>query len=505
MCSNISVGHTDKISIFTETMERNYLACDLGADSGRLIGGSIHYEKLSLHEIHRFPNGPVRQNESLHWDIDKLFNELVEGLRRAGSSGNNFSSISCDSWGVDYVLYDDSNRIIKPVYHYRDQRCVKGVEIVKAKIPWEEIFKETGIQFMQLNTIYQLATESKERLASARMLLCIGDAFLYYLSNCALTEESLASTTQLYNPITKNWSYKLIDILGLPRNIFTRIVPSGTILGPMKQELIRNCGLNPMEVIASCSHDTGAAVAAVPAEGDDWAYLSSGTWSLMGVELASPVINDASRTLNFTNEIGYGGSVRFLKNIIGLWLIQECRRHWNKSGFSFSFADLENMAKEAPAFVSLINPADPRFIAPDNMPEKIADFCKETSQPVPKSPAATVRCIYESLALLYKRTLLQIEQVIKRPIRKLHIVGGGSKDSLLNQFSANATQVPVYAGPAEATATGNIIIQAIALGHIKSLDEARRLVKNSSVINVYKPSDSALWDKAYERFEKLFK
>jgi rhamnulokinase len=488
-------------------MKKNFLACDLGAESGRIMLGVLENGSLKLEEIYRFPNGAQRVNGSLHWDIDRLFAEVINGLKKAASLKIPISSISTDSWGVDYILYDADNNIMKPVYHYRDSRTLRGVEYAKSKVSWETIFAETGIQFMQLNTIYQLAAEPKERLMKAKRMLLIGDAFNDYLCGVGKAEVSLASTTQLYNPVTKTWSEKLLSALELPKHIFPEIIPSGTKLGKIKDKIATETGIGNIDVIASCSHDTGAAVAAVPGEGDNWAYLSSGTWSLMGVEEKTPVITDKCRELNFTNEIGYGGTVRLLKNIIGLWLIQECRREWARQGKEYDYSTLTEMASKTPEFVSLINPSDPRFIAPDNMPEKIAAFCKETNQPVPQTPGAYVRCCLESLALLYKRTLEMIEELTGKKIKRLHIVGGGSKNALLNQFAANALQIPVYAGPVEATAAGNILVQAITMGDLPSLSAARKVVKNSMEVKIIEPQagEKQKWLDAYERFLKIIK
>lgn len=486
-------------------MGNYYLACDLGAESGRLILGSLENNRLALEEVHRFPNGPVRSGTSLHWDIERLFEELKVGLKKVSARKLPISSISTDSWGVDYILYDDDGRMMKPVFHYRDSRTAEGVKKVKEKVSWEEIFAETGIQFMPLNTIYQLAAEPPERLEQASRMLLIGDAFNEYLCGVGKAEVSLASTTQLYNPITKNWSKKLINALGCPETIFPNIIPSGTKLGKLKKSIANETGIGEIDVIASCSHDTGAAVAAVPGYGKNWAYLSSGTWSLMGVEVSSPVITDKCRELNFTNEIGYGYSVRLLKNIIGLWLQQECRREWARQGKEYSYSALAELAEQSKPFVSLINPADPRFIAPDNMPEKIASFCKETGQPVPETPGAFIRCIHESLALLFKRTLMMIEELTGSKIERLYIVGGGSQNKLHCQFTANALQIPVYAGPVEATAAGNILVQAIALGHLPSLESARDVVRNSMEVRLVEPKDKEIWESAYNRFLTLLK
>jgi rhamnulokinase len=485
-------------------MTTHYLACDLGAESGRLMLGTLSDGTLRLEEIHRFPNTPIQAGGSLHWDIPRLLEELRAGLRQAGARQLPFASISADSWGVDYLLFDRQEQIIAPTFHYRDPRTQKGVENAFAKIDWKSIFAETGIQFMALNTIFQLAAETPERLRQARLILSIGDGFNRFLGGKAVIEQAMASTFQLSNPRTRSWSDSLIGALGLPRAIFPPIVASGTRLGPLAPEIAAEAGLHGVEVVATCSHDTGAAVAAVPASGENWAYLSSGTWSLMGVEWPEPIINERCRELNFTNEIGYGGSVRLLKNIIGLWLVQECRRHWASQGQEYDYAALAQLAAQAPPFVSLINPADPRFLSPGDMPARIAAFCQETGQPVPLNPGAMIRCILESLALLYRRTLLQVEQLIGRRIERLHVVGGGSQNELLNQFTANALQIPVLAGPVEATAAGNVLIQAIALGHLPSLPAAREVVRNSMGMRRIQPQPTASWLAAYDRLSKWF-
>jgi rhamnulokinase len=479
-----------------------YLACDLGAESGRLILGTLAEGKLTLEELHRFSNTPIRSGTSLHWNLDKLWEELWLGLKKAAARPGPISSISTDSWGVDYLLLAPDGSIMSPTYHYRDPRTKQGVENAFAKADWNTIFAETGIQFMVLNTLFQLAAEDSKRLAKARCILGIGDGFNYLLSGRAVIEESMASTFQLYNPQARAWSDSLIQQLGFPRRLFPEIVPSGTVLGPLSTELGKETGLSGMQVVASCSHDTGAAVAAVPASPGQWAYLSSGTWSLMGVQAERPVLTETCRELNFTNEIGFGGSVRLLKNIIGLWLVQECRRDWAQTGQEFDYAGLTRLASEAPPFGSLINPADPRFLNPDGMVSRIAEFCRQTDQLVPATPGATIRCILESLALLYRRTLLQIEQLIGSRIERLHIVGGGSKNELLNQFTANALQIPVIAGPAEATAAGNILVQAIALKHLSSLDAARQIIAQSADLRSIQPQAGDRWLEAYERFSR---
>lgn len=486
-------------------MTRHYLACDLGAESGRLISGTLENGKLSLQEIHRFANTPTRVDGSLHWNIPNLILELKEGLRKAAATGLPFESISTDSWGVDYILFNAAGELQEPIFHYRDPRTKRGVEIAYTRTTWPEIFSESGIQFMPINTLFQLAAEDPARLQSAQFLLGVGDALNYFLTGgTPKIEVSMASTFQLYNPRARQWSDKLINALNLPRTLFPEIVPSATPLGTLRPELSSEIGIPQLQVIATCSHDTGAAVAGVPASAEEqgnWAYLSSGTWSLMGLELTEPIINDAARELNFTNEIGYGNSVRFLKNISGLWLLQECKRQWSREGRDFDYATLTRLAQDALPFFSLINPASDEFLAPENMVSQFVQFCRRTGQPVPKTEGAFVRCALESLALLYRRTLHQIEQLTSQKIEVLHIVGGGSNNDLLNQFTANATGIPVLAGPAEATAAGNIMLQALALGHVPSLSAAREILRNSSPIRRFEPADTETWNRAFTRFE----
>ena len=484
-------------------MPTHYLACDLGAESGRLMLGSLADGRLALEELHRFPNRVTRADDSLHWDIPQLFDELKAGLKKAAALKLPIASISNDSWGVDYVLLDARGEVMPPAFHYRDPRTALGVERARAKVPWPEVFAETGIQFMPLNTLFQLAAEDPARLRDASKMLMIADAFNFWLGGTARIEESNASTTQLYDPRARQWSGKLLKSLDLPGKLFPQIVPSGTRLGTLTPGLARETGLGEIAVIAGCSHDTAAAVAAVPASGESWAYLSSGTWSLLGVELNAPLLTDACRELNFTNEVGFGGSIRLLKNISGLWLVQECRREWAEAGHDFDYATLTRLATDAPPFVSLINPADQRFLAPSSMTGAMAEFCRETKQPIPTTPGAFVRCALESLALLYRHTLLDLTQLTGRHIKQLHIVGGGSRNSLLNQFAANATQLTVLAGPVEATAAGNVLVQAIALGEVASLSAAREIVAASLPVERIEPRDRAEWGRAFERFEKM--
>lgn len=476
----------------------NYLAIDLGAESGRVILGTLASGRIKLEEVHRVPNGPVMRGNSLHWDLEKLWLGILDGLQKVAARNVPVAGISADSWGVDYVLDGD----ISNVFHYRDARGKRGVERMLALMKWEEIFEETGIQFMPINTLFQLAAETRS-FGGNGLILSVADFFNQQLGGEPVIEESMASTFQIYNPRQKAWSRPLLEHLRIPLRKFGRVVKSGTPLGPISKKFA-NGSLRQTQIVATCSHDTGAAVAAAPAEPDSkWAYLSSGTWSLMGVERSEPIINPLARELNFTNEIGFGSSIRLLKNISGLWLLQECRRIWAKEGRDLDYAELTRLAANEPAFGSIVNPADERFLAPVHMPGAIASYCKETGQPVPQTPAAFTRCIFESLALLYRKTLLQLEQLTGNKIEVLHIVGGGSKNGLLNQFTADACGVDVIAGPVEATALGNILIQAIALGEVADLARARGLVRLNFETTRFKPADSFAWPAAFQRFEAL--
>jgi rhamnulokinase len=485
----------------------SYIACDLGAGSGRVILGSIVDGKLTLDEIHRFTSEPVRMGDSIRWNVIGIFQELKAGLRKVAESGRQVASVSVDSWGVDYALLNARQPLLALPHQYRDPRTDAVYEAtVKEAGTKELIFAETGLQFMSINTLYQLIAELEQNpdlLGVADQFLNIGDYVNFLFSGAAKAEQSLASTTQIYNPRTRGWSKELIKAFGLPERIFPEIVPSGTKLGKLLLEIREETNLPEIDVIASCSHDTGAAVAAVPATGDDWAFLSSGTWSLIGVELPSPLINEKVRACNFTNEGGFGGTTRFLKNITGMWLLQELQREWKREGRELDYDELTRQAAKAEPFRSLINPSDDRFAKPGNMAEKIAAFCRETGQPAPETQGQFARCVYESLALLYRSTLDDVEQLTGRTIRKLHIVGGGSKSTLLNQFAGNATGRTVVAGPVEATAAGNVLIQAIALGHVGSLAAAREIVRASFPVQEFKPEQNAEWQRAAERFAQI--
>ena len=480
-----------------------YLAVDLGAESGRVMLGTLEDGRISLEELTRFSNTPIREGNAMYWNIPALLDGILEGLAKAGALGQAITSVSADAWGVDYVLLDEAGEIMEPVFHYRHPRTAEGEKRVLAKVDWPTLFDESGVQYMLLNTSIQLGSEEPDRMARARTVLTVADAFNYLLSGVGKIEVSMASTTQLYNPRLAKWSERLIGALDFPRSIFPEVAQPATTLGPLKPALAEESGLANVNVVASLSHDTACAVAACPAESDRWAYISSGTWSLMGLELPEPIVTDACRELNFTNEIGYGGSVRLLKNIIGLWLVQECRRAWAAGGNDYSYADLADLAASAEPHRSVLNPSDPRFLAPDNMPQRIAETCRETGQPVPESPGAILRCALESLALLYARTLREAEKLVGWQAEKLHIVGGGSRNTLLNQLTADAANIEVVAGPTEATASGNVLVQAIAAGEVSGLAEARRIVRNSYDTESFKPNPSPELESIRERFDQL--
>jgi rhamnulokinase len=485
---------------------RHYVACDLGAESCRVILGTLKDGELVIEEIHRFPNEPITILGSLRWDLPRIFAELKNGLRKVAARGHHIESVSADSWGADYVYLWGEEPMLTLPYHYRDPRTDTRMEKAFAVVPAEVTYSQTGSQFVQFNTFYQLLDDLEHRheiVELSESFLNIGDYFNYLFSGVRIGEESLASTTQLFDPRQRKWSKQLIEKFGLPARIFPELVPPGTVLAPLLPSVAAEVGLQDTVVVASCSHDTAAAVAAVPAKGEDWCYLSSGTWSLLGIEATAPIINAKSREYNFTNEIGYGGTIRFLKNLVGLWIVQECRRWWAKEGQEYTYDQLTEMAEDAQPLKCLINPAAPRFVKPNDAPQKIVNYCRETDQATPRTPGETIRCVLESLALLYRKTLYEIAAVTGQKARYLHIVGGGSRNRLLNQLTANAAQLTVLAGPSEATAIGNILIQAIALGHLSSLSDLRKVVRHSFPVRTYQPHEESNWQAAYERFQKL--
>jgi rhamnulokinase len=486
----------------------SFLAIDLGAESGRTILGRID-ERLTLDEIHRFPNGPVRVADHIHWDVLRLWTEIQNSLRIAsGSTGGLPVGIGLDTWGVDFGLLDSSDQLIGNPYHYRDARTNGMVEAACQIVPREEIYNQTGIQFMQLNTLFQLFAMRRENdpaLQSARTLLTMPDLLNFWLTGIKANEFSISTTTQCYNPRTKRWAFELLAALDIPQQIFGQIVTPGTVLGQLRASVAEDASCERIPVIAVGCHDTASAVAAVPAEGSDFIYISSGTWSLIGIESHEPIINEHSLNYDLTNEGGVCDTIRFLRNIMGMWLLQECRRQWAKAGKNYSYDDLTNMAAKASALKSFIFVGDDRFLAPGNMAARIREFCSETNQPVPQTDAEIARSILESLALEYRWATEKLREISGKALSVIHIIGGGSRNRLLNQFTADATRCQVIAGPVEATAIGNILLQAISLHHLSSLAEGRALVLRSFDVTSYAPQASSAWDEAYHHYLALRK
>lgn len=485
------------------------LAIDLGASNGRAILGILEDEKLTIQEVHRFSNDPVMVNGNLYWDILRLFHEIKQGILNCVRLGHrDIQSIAVDTWGVDFGLLDSKDNLLGNPYHYRDKRTGGMMEKLQKLISKEELYNITGIEFMWFNTILQLYSMKRENsslLKEAKTLLLTPDLLNYFLSGVKTTEYSIASTTQLLDAYTKCWSDKVIDQLDLPREIFTDIIPSGTIIGELTEELSTELGIQNLRVIAVAGHDTQSAIAAVPTEDEDFAYISCGTWSLMGFESNQPIINEKSMDLSVTNEGGVGGKITVLKNIMGLWLIQECKRYWDNEGQGCTFAELDEKVIHAKPFISFVDPDDVSFIAPGNMPERIREYCRKTGQPVPETKGEVVRCITQSLALKYRLTVEKLEDLLGKKLPVIHMVGGGIKDKLLCRFTAEATGRSVIAGPIEASSIGNILVQAMALGKIKDLKQIRNIVKASFPIVTYTPTEKELWDKAYVVYKEIIK
>jgi rhamnulokinase len=489
------------------TQQAIFLAFDLGAESGRAVLGHLEHDRLSMEIVHRFPNGPVRVLDSLHWDVLRLWSEIKQGLGlTAQAYGERLVSVGLDTWGVDFGLLAADDTLLGNPYHYRDSRTNGAMEVAFRYIPQAEIFQRTGIQFMQLNSLYQLlamAEADAPALFSAESFLTMPDLFNFWLTGRKANEFTIATTTQCYDPRNGRWARGMLDEMGIPNHIFGDIIPPGTVLDTLRPSLTEETGCQQIPVVAPATHDTGSAVAAVPAQSDDYIYLSSGTWSLMGVEVKKPIISAKSLEYNITNEGGVEGTFRLLKNIMGLWLVQECRREWSRTGEEYSYETLTRSAAEAPPFVALVLPGDARFLPPGDMPRRIQRFCRETGQIVPQTTGEIVRCVLESLALEYRRVAECLDELVGRRLSIVHIIGGGSQNWLLNQFAADATGRTVVAGPVEATAIGNVLVQGLALGHISSLAEGRELVRRSFELTTFVPRDTAAWDDAYQRYLAL--
>jgi rhamnulokinase len=477
-----------------------YLAFDLGAESGRAVLARLQSGILTAEEIHRFPNQPIRDGESLRWDVRKLGSEIRDSFAKLNTA--EVTSVGVDTWGVDYALLGADGELLQNPYHYRDRRTEGVMEEVCRRIPREEIYRSTGIQFMPINTLYQLYAECRDNPAivtAAKYFVTIPDLLNYWLSGNIVCEFTNATTTQMVDPIKRTWAADLLEHLDLPVNLPARIVEPGSVVGSLLPDIAPS--LMSTIVIAPACHDTGSAVAAISAR-KGTAFISSGTWSLVGTELDAPVITAESLRLNFTNEGGVGGTTRFLKNVMGLWMLQGCRQSWASQGHAYEYRDLMDVAAKENGFLHLVDPDHESFLRPSDMPTAIGDFCRRTGQPIPSSPAGFVRSVLESLAFKYRLVLDSLEQLTGQRIEQVRVIGGGSKNKLLNQLTANATGRRVLAGPAEATALGNIGMQILATGGASSLEEVRAIIDRSFATEVFEPVDSDGWDRHEERFSQ---
>ncbi len=487
--------------------KRYFLAFDLGASSGRAILGTLKDGKLELTEIHRFINQMQLINGHYFWNIFSLFNELKTGLKKCVKEfGIQPESIGIDTWGVDFVHLNREGLILSLPFAYRDSRTNNSMEDLFRIVPQDEVYAQTGIQFMQFNSLFQLFSMIKEQsslLEITDSILFMPDALNYLFSGVKKSEFSIVSTSQMIVPGTCEWNLELIEKVGIQGKILQEIILPGTVLGNIQDEVAKETGSTRIPVIAVAGHDTASAIASVPSILNNFAYISSGTWSLMGIESKRPIVSEQTHRLNFTNEGGVDGTTRFLKNIMGMWLIQEVQRIWEERGTRYTWPEMVELARESQPFKFLINPDDPMFLNPRDMVQAVRDFCYQTAQGTPQNHGETIRCIYDSLALKYRYTLEQIREVSSQPIEVIHIIGGGANNHFLNQLTADATRLPVVAGPTEATAIGNIMIQAKALGCIGSLQEIRKIVANSFDLVHFTPSGELDWNEAYTRYLEI--
>lgn len=483
-------------------MKNAFFAVDLGATSGRTIICSFSEKGLELEEINRFPNPLIEVGGHFYWDIYTLYQSVIEGLRRAARKGVEITSIGIDTWGVDFVCVGRDGHLLRQPYSYRDPHTTGAPEALFQRIPRSRVYGATGIQVMNFNSLFQLDTlrrNGDSALQAAANILFMPDALSYLLTGEMVTEYTIASTAQLVNAQKRRLEPELLEAVGLTEQHFGRFVFPGQRVGVLTEEVQRLTGLGAVPVIAVAGHDTASAVAAVPALNRNFAYLSSGTWSLMGIETDAPVINKETEELNFTNEGGVEGTIRLLKNICGMWLLERCRAAWGET----SYPELIAEAEAAEPFRSLINPDDPLFANPADMEKAIRTYCADTRQPVPETRGQVVRCIFESLALRYRQVLENLRGLSPRPIETLHVIGGGSRNELLNRFTANAVGIPVVAGPSEATAIGNVMMQAMAAGQASDMAGMRRLVHRSVPLKTYQPQDTGNWDIAYIHFKNI--
>ena len=480
-----------------------FAAADLGAQSGRVAVGRFDGEQLTVTEVHRFPNVPVRAGEVLRWDAPRLYQDVVDGLGAAAREAGRLDSVAVDSWGVDFGLIDRGGRLLENPVHYRDGRRAHAMGGVLELVPPRELYERTGIQLMPINTVFELgamAADDDAALAAAETLLFIPDLVHHWLCGARTSEYTNATTSQCYDARTGSWATDLLERLGVPTRVLPEVVEPGTRLAPLAREVAQEAGLGETHVVAVATHDTGSAVAAIPFRFEGSVFISSGTWSLVGLEVPEPVITDSSFAANLTNEGGVDGTFRLLRNVTGLWLVEECRRAWSEGGSDYSFAQLIALAKTAPPFGSFIEPNEPAFAQPGDMPARVRAFCANTGQPEPTDPGTVVRCILESLALKHAQTIDLLAAVSGAEPREIHVVGGGARNELLCRWTANAAGLPVVAGPEEATVIGNLIVQAISHGEIGSLAEARDVVRSSVSPLSYEPQDEAGWREARDRF-----
>ena len=480
-------------------MSRYYIACALGTDSGKVSLGHLQRDSLVVSEIHRFQNIPIKDGDSLQWDVQRLYDEVIAGLKSVASYDEPVDGISFSSWGADYMLFDSAGSVMAPTYHRAGAE--DAMHKVLDRLPIEVLYEETGVQAAPMNTIFQLAAEKSKRLSKANHLMPVADGFNYLLTGTPRIELSSASRTQLYNPLTRSWSDRICQALSIPTSLFPPLVEAGTTLGSLRPALAKETGLVDTQVVASCSHDIAAALAGLPVEeGESWAYLRSGAWAVMGTETDSPIIETASRERQFTNDIGFMGKVNFHKQAPALWLMKECQRVWESEGRGMDTELLLHLAGSTPPFESLIDPSDSRFLTPGDMPAKIQAFCRETNQPVPRKPGPIARCVLESLALSFRKDLEDLQDLTGKTITRLYVMNGAASP-LLNYFTANALRLPVVVLPTDVTAIGNIVVQALALGHINSLEQAREMVRRSMKTHTIMPHGN--WQMPYSRFSAL--
>ncbi|MDL2209118.1 rhamnulokinase [Parabacteroides sp. OttesenSCG-928-O15] len=486
--------------------KHHFFALDLGATSGRSIIGRLENGKLELEELTRFPNKILRVQDKYYWNIYALYESLKEGLKAAAAKGIEIDSIGIDTWGVDYVYLAEDGSLINLPRSYRDPYTEGAPEEYFTRLSRQEVYDLTGIQIMNFNSLFQLYAAQKEgsfAVRQAKNILFMPDALSYLLTGERYCEYTIASTSQIVNAYTKKIDPLLLDVLDISPEVFPEVVMPGKKAGNVMESVARECGIGETPVIAVAGHDTASAVVSVPAEDENFAYLSSGTWSLMGIEVKEPIINEQTYAMNFTNEGGVGGTIRFLKNITGMWLLEQCRKEWDTVGKSYSYPEIVALSDSTEPFRSLIDPDDASFANPESMLQAITAYCQRTNQPCPEEDAQFIRCIFDSLALKYKQVLNSLQEVAPFPIKKLHVIGGGSQNKLLNQMTANAIGIPVVAGPSEATAMGNIMIQALGMGVVGSLQEIRDVIRNSVSPEVFLPNDSAIWNEAFAKFQTI--